>query len=168
MLLLLVRHAIAEDRVAFARTGKDDDLRPLSGAGRKKMRLVAEALRDLVPSPDLLLTSPLLRARQTADVLAAAVDLAPVDCPSLAPDAEPADVLRALAERRNAHTVIAVGHEPALSRLAGYALTGRAQPLFTLKKGAACLLEVAPAWRPGAASLVWLLTPAQLRALAAP
>ncbi len=166
MLLLLVRHAIAEDRVAFARSGQPDDQRPLSTQGRKKMRLVAEALRDLLPGPDLLLSSPLLRARQTAQILSAAVDLPATECPALAPDGEPGEVFKFLSGRRGARTVIAVGHEPGLSQLAGFALTGRAQPLFSLKKGAACLLEVAPAWRGGAATLVWLLTPAQLRALA--
>jgi phosphohistidine phosphatase len=166
VLLLLVRHAIAEDRVAFARTGQPDDQRPLSSEGRKKMRLVSEALRDLLPSPDLLVSSPLVRARQTAQVLAAAVDLQIVECPALAPSGEPAQVFHFLAGRRGARTVIAVGHEPGLSQLAGFALTGRAQALFSLKKGAACLLDVAPAWRGGAATLVWMLTPAQLRALA--
>jgi len=143
--LLLVRHAIAEDRVAFARTGQPDDQRPLSSEGKKKMRLVADALRTLLPSPDLLVTSPLLRARQTAQILSAAIDLQPVESPALGPDAEPDEVLAFLAGRRGARAVIAVGHEPALSQLAGFLITGRAQPLFSLKKGAACLLDVAPA-----------------------
>jgi phosphohistidine phosphatase len=164
VLLLLVRHAIAEDRIAFGRTGQDDDLRPLSSDGRKKMRPVANALRDLVPDPDLLLTSPLLRARQTAEILSAAIDLPPVECPALAPDCEPPQFLRFVAAKR-AHTVIAVGHEPDLSDLAGYVLTGRAQALFSLKKGGACLLDVASEARGGTGTLVWLLAPAQLRSL---
>src|SRR5262249_2589792 len=156
VLLLLVRHAIAEDRIAFGRTGQDDDQRPLSTDGRKKMRPVANALRDLVPDPDLLLTSPLLRARQTAAIVSPAIDLPPVECPAVAPSSEPSQFLRFVSAKR-AHTVVAVGHEPDLSELAGYVLTGRAQALFSLKKGGACLLDVTLAARGGSGTLLWLL-----------
>lgn len=166
MFLLLVRHAIAEDRVAFSHSGQDDALRPVSAEGRKKMRPVAEALRDLLPGADLLATSPLLRSYQTAQMLSAAFDLAPVSCEALAPGASPDALLRWLRAQRSAGTVIAVGHEPALSEFAAFALTGRPQELFSLKKGGACLLEFPSAWRSGSATLHWLLAPAQLRRLA--
>ncbi|MEO8503506.1 MAG: histidine phosphatase family protein [Acidobacteriota bacterium] len=166
MFLLLVRHAIAEDRVTFARSGAEDRERPLSAEGRKKMRRVAAALRDLVQDADLLAASPLRRSLQTAQMLAAAFDLAPVPCPALAPDEPAEEFLRWLRSQRSARSVIAVGHEPGLSQLAAFALSGRRQPFFSLKKAGACYLEFPKQWRSGGATLHWLLAPAQLRGLA--
>ena len=74
MRLLIVRHAIAEDRVAFAATGKDDDERPLTEEGRSRMEQGARGLRQLVPALDLVATSPLVRAVQTAEILAGAYE----------------------------------------------------------------------------------------------
>ncbi|MGH8609545.1 MAG: histidine phosphatase family protein [Gammaproteobacteria bacterium] len=71
MQVLVVRHAIAEQREEFARTGKDDCQRPLTDDGRRKMRRGAAGLRAVVPAIDVLATSPLLRAVQTAEILAA-------------------------------------------------------------------------------------------------
>ena len=82
------------------------------------------------------------------------------------PGANPDAMLRWLRSQRSARTVIAVGHEPALSALAAFALTGRPQEFFSLKKGGACLLEFPSAWRSGSATLHWLLAAAQLRSLA--
>ena len=69
MRLLLIRHAIAEEREDFARTGKDDGLRPLTDDGRKKMKQAARGLRGLVPDIDLLATSPLTRVVAFAERL---------------------------------------------------------------------------------------------------
>ena len=69
MKLLLLRHAIAEEQADFARTGKDDRLRPLTEEGRKKMKQNAKGLREIVPDIDLLATSPLTRAAQTAAIV---------------------------------------------------------------------------------------------------
>ena len=71
MQVLVVRHAIAEQREEFAPTGKDDSQRPLTHDGRRKMRRGAVGLRAVVPAIDVLATSPLLRAVQTAEILAA-------------------------------------------------------------------------------------------------
>ena len=64
MQLLVIRHAIAVEREDFARTGKDDRLRPLTDEGRKKMKQGAKGLRQLAPRIDLLATSPLTRAHR--------------------------------------------------------------------------------------------------------
>jgi hypothetical protein len=69
--VLVVRHAIAEQKEEFARTGTDDSQRPLTGDGRRKMRRGTAGLRAVVPTIDVLATSPLLRAVQTAEILAA-------------------------------------------------------------------------------------------------
>ena len=66
MKLLLVRHAIAEEREEFERTGEPDDQRPLTSEGRKKMKRAAAGLGELVNKVDILATSPLARAQQTA------------------------------------------------------------------------------------------------------
>ena len=69
MKLLLIRHAIAEEREDFEKTGKDDRLRPLTDEGRKKMKQAARGLKEVVPHVDLLATSPLTRAAQTGAIL---------------------------------------------------------------------------------------------------
>ncbi len=69
MQLLLIRHAIAEEREDFTKTGKDDRLRPLTDGGRKKMKQAARGLKGLVPRIDLLATSPLTRAAQTGAIV---------------------------------------------------------------------------------------------------
>ncbi len=69
MHLLIIRHAIAEDRDSFAGSGKSDDLRPLTDEGRAKMELGAAGLRALLPDITLLAASPLTRAQQTAEIV---------------------------------------------------------------------------------------------------
>src|SRR4051812_3600232 len=69
MRLLLIRHGIAEDREAFAKKGEDDFLRPLTPAGKRKMKEGAKGLRKLFPKLDLIATSPLKRAVQTATIV---------------------------------------------------------------------------------------------------
>src|SRR3989442_14427769 len=72
MRLLVVRHAIAEDREAFARSHKDDSTRPLTPDGRRKMERAALGLKELVPELDVLAASPYKRAIETAEIIAAA------------------------------------------------------------------------------------------------
>ncbi|MGE5142020.1 MAG: SixA phosphatase family protein, partial [Acidobacteriota bacterium] len=123
--LLVVRHAIAEDAAEWARAHPDDAGRPLTPEGKKKMKRVADALRALVPDIQHLATSPLTRAVQTAEILAAAYDgLDPVVVPVLAPAQSAADVTRWLAGERRHETVAIVGHEPGLSRVVSWLLAG--------------------------------------------
>src|SRR3954462_14864865 len=72
MNLLVIRHAIAEDKEAFAASGRGDDQRPLTEAGRSKMRRAAQGLRSTCPRIAVLASSPLLRARETAEIVAPA------------------------------------------------------------------------------------------------
>ncbi|MDQ3698688.1 MAG: histidine phosphatase family protein [Gemmatimonadota bacterium] len=169
MELLIIRHAIAEDREAFARTGQDDGLRPLTPGGARKMQRVARGLVRAAPSLELLATSPLVRAVQTAEIVAAAYGVVePLVIEQLTPEARPADFLRWLRGRgaRDALTIGAVGHEPALSTLATWLLTGEEESRVELKKGAACLLRFDRRPAPGTATLVWALAPGHLRRLA--
>jgi phosphohistidine phosphatase len=165
--LLVVRHAIAEDREVFARTGKDDGERPLTADGRKKFEKGARGLVRLVPSIDLLATSTLARATQTADVLVDAYGrLRVVRLAELAPGSKPAALLPWLGSQRRRPTVAVVGHEPHLSTLVELLLTGRSGDFLELKKGGACLLSFARQPAAGGAELRWLLTASQLRLLA--
>ena len=165
MRLLLVRHAIAEEREDFARTGKDDRLRPLTHEGRKKMKQAARGLRSLIPEIDLLATSPLTRASQTAAILDSVYGgLDEVEIDELSPESTPEELLRWLRQQK-ADVLAAVGHEPSLSQILGWLLTGTDRRLFAFRKGGACLLELPDDPAGGTATLLWALTPAQLRRL---
>ncbi len=164
--LLVVRHAIAEERDAFAQSGKDDAERPLTSAGRRKFERAACGLRKLVDSVDLLATSTLVRAIETGEILEAALGVeASARLRELAPDADPASLLPWLRRRRRHGVVAVVGHEPHLSHLIGYLLVGRSLGFVDLKKGGASLLALGTAPEAGRAELRWHLTAGQLRRL---
>ena len=166
MKLLLLRHAIAEEREDFARTGKDDRLRPLTDEGRKKMKQGARGLRRLLPEVDLLATSPLTRAAQTGAIVDTVYGgLSEVEIEELSPEATPTDFLRWLRKQKG-ETLIAVGHEPSISLILSWLLTGSERRIFSFRKGGACLLEFTGEVGAGTATLVWALTPGQLRDLA--
>jgi phosphohistidine phosphatase len=163
--LLLIRHAIAQDKGEFA--GRDDALRPLTGEGRAKMERIARGLRELVPELGVLASSHLVRAVETAEIVAAAYGGMEYEViPGLAPEADPEEALAWLRSRQGHDVVAAVGHEPSLSRLASWLLTAEARSVLALKKGGACRLELDGAPAAGAATLRWLLEPGQLRRLA--
>jgi phosphohistidine phosphatase len=168
MNVLIIRHAIARDRQQFSRTESDDGLRPLTPTGRRRMRGAARGLRRAVPKIDLLATSPLTRARQTADIVAAAYrrqGLKTVALPQLTPDASVHALLKWLQEHKADSTVALVGHEPQLGTFASWLLTGLQESFIEMKKGGACLVEMKEAVRPGRARLLWLLKPKHLRLL---
>lgn len=165
MKLLLIRHAIAEEPEDFARTGKDDRQRPLTDEGRKKMKQVAKGLRDLVPGIDLLATSPLTRAAQTGAILDSVYGgLSEVEIEELSPEATPTEFLRWLRKQKG-ETVAVVGHEPSLSLILSWLLTGTERRIFAFRKGGACLLEFSGEVGAGTATLLWAATPGQLRNL---
>src|SRR5687767_6553868 len=98
MQLLVVRHGISEERETWA--PRDDALRPLTDDGKKKMKDAAKGLQALVPRIDVLATSPLTRAMQTATILAKIFDMsAPEKVEPLAPGQQPAAVVEWLRER---------------------------------------------------------------------
>lgn len=165
--LLVVRHAIAEERAAFARSGKKDDERPLTAAGRTKFEEGVRGLRRIVKSIDLLATSPLVRATETGAILADRYGgIRTVRLAELAPDAKPAALLGWLRAQRRA-TIALVGHEPHLSALVELLLTGKPAGFVGLKKGGACLLSLPKPASAGGAELRWLLTAGLLRRLGA-
>jgi len=164
--LLLVRHAPAGDRLAWAAAGKDDFVRPLVPEGRRRMREAARGLARLVDAPGALATSPLVRAVQTADVVARALDVPAADeLDALRPGSPPRVLLPWLRAHRGADLVAAVGHEPHLGALASWLLAGRTRPFLALKKGGACLLDLGASPGEGAGMLLWMVAPGQLRRL---
>lgn len=140
MHLHLLRHAEAEER---SLTGRDAD-RWLTPDGEKRMKRVAKGIAGIAPGYEAILVSPLLRARQTAKPVAAALgftrDL--LETRSLVPGADPEDVLHEVARLR-ATSVLLVGHEPHLGRLFARLLTGRSDPSMPMKKAALAGFECA-------------------------
>jgi len=118
--LVIVRHAEAA-------SGEPDELRPLTAEGRDVARALGQRLADEGLEPDAVLTSPLLRARETAQELARPAGLEPEPDERLAPGAT-AEAVQAAAEERG-QTVIVVGHQPDCSRIAA-ALGGGEEPAF--------------------------------------
>lgn len=165
MKLLVVRHAAAADKDEFARTGKSDDLRPLTTAGKREMREVARGLRAAVPAVDALVTSPLVRATQTAEILADAYDRKPVTVEWLRPESPYEDFAQWARAHREQEVVVIVGHEPHLSGLASWLLASSKRSLLELKKAGSCLLEVEGAFGASSATLLWSIGPKQLRAI---
>lgn len=157
MKLLIVRHAAAGSREEFSGTGQSDDERPLTKKGIDDMTDVARGLRRLVDRIDTLATSPLVRARQTADIVAKSFDGSAIQIDALRPETAYAK-FEAWARQAKGDVIGAVGHEPHLSGLIAW-LIGDGKARIDLKKGGACLLEFDERPRRGAGALKWLLTP---------
>lgn len=158
---MLVRHAPAQTRVS----ARGDAKRALTLAGRARMRKAALGLIRLVPQVDVIASSPLVRARETAAVLSAAYGLRRARVLNeLTPGTEPAALLKAVRTHKRSTVIVLVGHEPDLSRFAAWLMTGAATDLFALKKGGACLLTLTRR-RAGHARLRWLLEAKQLTKL---
>ena len=174
MRLMLIRHAKAGDREQFAKaTGKPDAKRSLTASGKRKMKAVARGLAQVYPRLDLLASSPLKRAVQTADLIAKAYgDKSEfVEQRELAPGKRPSLLLEWLrshggsAEQDPDYTVAVVGHEPHLGRCASWLLTHKEKPIIALKKGGVCVLQFPEGIAAGRAVLEALLPPASLRSM---
>lgn len=167
MKLYLLRHGVAVER--GSPDYPDDSARPLTTEGRDKVRQVAVGMRRLGLGFDLILSSPYVRARETAELVAAALDATRKlrFVPSLAEEDAHTEVVREIAALRPPpENLLLVGHEPHLSELMALLLTGEtAMPIHFKKAGLACLsingIEAGPC-----AVLEWLLAPKQLRLLA--
>jgi phosphohistidine phosphatase len=162
--LLLIRHAAA---VPKGTSGIPDHERPLTRRGREKFRVAARGLARIADHPDVLLTSPLTRARATAEITAAAFKrLAPRIEPALAQESAEV-VVTALRKHPRDATIAIVGHEPALSRLLARFLGIRpGDDRLAFKKGGAALIDL-PHGPSAAGRLRWFVKPAILRSLGA-
>ncbi|HUQ43072.1 MAG TPA: histidine phosphatase family protein [Candidatus Limnocylindria bacterium] len=151
--LYLLRHADAGDPAAW--TGDDAD-RPLSKKGKRQARRLAELLCDIRWRPDVMVTSPKLRARQTADALAQEVKRKPIEDDRLGGGLDLAALGGLLAEHPGAMRIALVGHDPDFSAIAS-SLTGAA---LEVRKGALVRIDLPTRGAmPGAGVLRWLIPP---------
>jgi phosphohistidine phosphatase len=164
--LYIVRHAIAVERGSPAYPWDDD--RPLTPEGMHKFRLAARGLARLDVEVERILSSPLIRAQQTAEILRDALspELVIDNTPHLKPEAEFADSLSAVSSL-DAKSAAIVGHEPHLSGFASYLLAGpRATASLAFRKGAVAFIRFPEEVAPGMGMLEWLIQPGALRRLA--
>ncbi len=165
MNLYVLRHGLAGSW--DSRRYPDDTLRPLTRKGTDRMWRAAEGMSALGIRPGLIISSPLLRAVQTADIVRRGLGIPAermINSAALVPSAHPSQMLDALAENHASETrVMVVGHEPHMSSLVSFVMTGRAQPIINFKKGALCNLRLDPS---GRGRLLWSLTQRQLMKLA--
>ncbi|MEW5800327.1 MAG: phosphohistidine phosphatase SixA [Bacteroidota bacterium] len=163
MNLYILRHAIA---VARGTDEYPNDDRPLTHEGIDKMKQEAVCFPLLVKEIDVIYTSPLSRARETAEIAARSLkaerkvkitDL-------LLPGADNEALFDLLNKEKKSDSVMIVGHEPHLSFVAS-SLLGVNDAVVEFKKGALCLIEIGGSVRKGSGTLKWLLQPKQLRSM---
>jgi phosphohistidine phosphatase len=164
MRLYIVRHAIA---APHGSPGVSEDDRPLTPEGFKKMEEAAAGLKRLGVNPDIVLSSPLPRARQTAEiVLKVLKSKSPLETiPSLEPGGKRSDVYKVIRAHKEAEAITLVGHQPSLGEIAGEIAWGSAGCYIELKKGGACAIEIEDLSPLPRGTLLWLLTPSILREL---
>ena len=166
MELYVVRHA-----VAFKRDGErwpDDGERPLTPEGKDEFRTAARGLGHLVPPVDALLSSPLMRSWQTAEILAGLEGWPePKAFSALEPGISPEETALALEDYAKAGAVAVVGHRPGLHELTSHLLAGDPEADVRIRKGGALRLSFDGPTRARTAALRWLLTPALLRSCGA-
>ncbi len=166
MKLYLLRHGLAVDR--GTPEFENDELRPLTPAGRRQLRRSTAAFAALDLRFDLILCSPLTRARQTAKIVAAAMRFkGPVKATNeLKPGNNPKALIQALNTMKPCpKSVLLVGHEPDLSRLISLLVTGHIHAGLALKKGGLAKLKLERLAAGRCATLAWLLTPKHLLAM---
>jgi phosphohistidine phosphatase len=160
--LYLVRHAIAAER---GDDWPDDDKRPLTARGVARFKEAVTGLARLDVAVDEIFTSPLVRAKQTAELLAAGLPGKPTVkvLEALAPGHAPASVLAQLARTARRRRIVLVGHEPGLGELAAHLIgAGRALPF---RKGGVCRIDVESLTSRRPAALTWFVPPKALRKL---
>lgn len=161
--LYLIRHGVAAER---GEEYPDDSKRPLTSQGISRLRREAKALDALDISFDLILSSPLVRAKQTADVFAEGMKSKPAvaTTDALTPAGSPAAVIQELGKHMRKAKIALVGHEPNMGELAAHLIAGKVALPF--KKGAICRIDFAVFPPKGKGQLIWFLPPRMLRKLA--
>lgn len=161
--LYLIRHGVAAEP---GEAWPDDTKRPLTDQGVRRLRKAAAGLSELGVSFDVILSSPLVRARQTAEILAAGLQPRPpvTFSEALSPGAVYSAVLDELAQHVRCRRIALVGHEPGIGALAARLMGSRRALEF--KKGAVVRIDVPTLPPTGAGALRWFLSPKLLRRLA--
>ncbi len=163
MKLVLIRHGQAVEREEFQKFRKDDALRPLVLKGRKRSFIMAQKLKLWLGPVDLLVTSPYLRAKQTAMIFQRTLRAKKnMDVMELIPSAPPMAFAQWLkAHAGHATTVVVVGHEPQLSVFASWVLAAQMQSFVDLKKNGMIGIEIESLQeiRAGGGELKFLVNP---------
>jgi phosphohistidine phosphatase len=167
--LYILRHGLAGSRTEW--TGPDAE-RPLTSKGRSRSRAAARGLAALGVAPDVILTSPYLRAAETAQLTAGVLGAPVVEVQELEPGKLQHGYRLLLQQHAEGAAAMLVGHEPDLSALIGMLIAGSANTRIGLKKGACALLQLDAAEltakvsvKAPVATLVWLLTARALSAI---
>lgn len=154
--LYLLRHGIAEDN------GPDgtDESRRLTSDGRTKLKRVLEVAREAGVKPSMILTSPLVRARQTAEIAAGVLGYngGLVESDALIPSADPAEIWEEIRVHKNEESVLLASHEPLMSQMTGF-LLGTPSLLVDMKKGAIVRIDFDRFGASPRGVLKWMLTP---------
>jgi phosphohistidine phosphatase len=164
MEVVFLRHGPAEDREEWK---SDDRDRPLTAEGFERTKAAVRGLRTLKIRPNAILSSPLLRALETAEIAMkglgtdAKVEIAD----ELGPAASPDRIIARLGELADKPVVLCVGHEPHLSTTASAMISGKTAASLEMKKAGACCIRFTGPPKAGAGTLLWLLPPKSLRAI---
>jgi phosphohistidine phosphatase len=160
MNLYIVRHAIAVQR--GTPDYEDDSQRPLTDKGRKKMKKIVQGLRQFDTRLNTILSSPYVRARDTAKILADEFKLENqlYFSENLVPPGNFEALVDEIQEKYDVENLALVGHEPMLSQLISWLTTGHTDMELNLKKGGVCYLSSDNLYQDHRAALEWLLTPA--------
>ncbi|MBA3856447.1 MAG: phosphohistidine phosphatase SixA [Cyanobacteria bacterium PR.3.49] len=159
MKIYLMRHATAVERLGGAIL--NDSQRPLTDDGRAETRMMANALKRLNAKPTMVVSSPLTRARQTAEII---LEVLGADCElkiadGLAPGGSSSEVFKNLKKLPPFEDLFLVGHEPDIGRLAADLMLGGPEVIIPFKKAAVIRVDIQdlpPSW-PG--TLKWFLSP---------
>jgi len=164
MRLYIVRHAIA---VPHGTPGVAEDDRHLTEEGMAKMKKAAAGLLKIGAVPELVLSSPLVRARQTADILLGAFGnrIRLTLTPHLAPGESREKLYDQIRKHRELGSLMLVGHQPSLGEIAGEISWGSWEHYFELRKGGICAIDLHQLEPFPRGALRFLLTPTILRSL---
>ena len=158
--LYFFRHGIAVDRDESGALADED--RPLTDEGKQKTKLAAKGFKRLGIEVDRILSSPWLRAVETADIVAQVMSLEVAELPELAGDRSVEELLSSLTKQRDQRLML-VGHEPLLGNTVGRLLCNGAEFRIDLKKSGVCAVQLDALPPRAPATLLWLLTSRQLR-----
>lgn len=159
--LYIIRHGFAGKSNEGA---ADDDLRPLKKKGKEQMKDVGRSLKKWDVALDAVLTSPLVRAKESAEILNAECGKSKkvILTDLLKPGASFSKLIKHLNDLKKAQRVAIVGHEPFLSEFASHCLSKNGGSFINLRKGGVIKLDIDKVIKPGNCILSWLLEPSLL------
>ena len=156
--LYLIRHGLAGKRLDDE---AKDQLRPLTKKGKEKMKNIAKGLNKLNITFDVILTSPLVRAEETAEIISAhcGMSKAPKVTELLMPNASYQSLTKSLNQLKEPGRIAIVGHEPFLSGFVSFCLSKSNHSFIKIKKGGVLMLEIDKVLKPERCKLCWLMEP---------